>query len=84
MNDTLDTLDLAVETLPEYDPNLPTFEIWVDGTRFISTQVPRLARDTYDRMVDSRRYGLRTLELRIVNDRRTVARVTTETATRGA
>ena len=79
MNDTLDTLDLAVEVLPEYDPTLPTFEIWVDGSRFISTQVPRIARDTFDRMVDSRRYGLRTLELRIVNDRRSITRVTTET-----
>lgn len=63
----------AAETLPEYDPSLPTFEVWLDGARFASTQIPSRAKAMMDAMTGEkagRRYGLRQVELRVVNDRR--------------
>lgn len=60
----------AATSLPDYDPALPTFQVWVDGVRFASTQVPALAKAMFDRMNSSGRYGLRSLELVVQNDRR--------------
>lgn len=62
----------------DFDLDRPTFEIWLDGNRFASTQVPALAKKLHDRMASAesgQRYGNRTLELRVVNDRRQEARV---------
>lgn len=64
---------IATEALPEYDPSLPTFEIWLDDERFASTQIPARAKAMMDSMTGEKagkRYGLRTVELRVVNDRR--------------
>lgn len=63
----------ATETPIEFDPSLPTFEVWLDGTRFASTQIPARAKKMIDGMTTgaaAKRYGYRTVELRIVNDRR--------------
>lgn len=63
----------AAATLTEYDPDRPTFEVWLDGVRFASTQRPALAKKMLDGMTNGesgKRYGLRTVELRVVNDRR--------------
>lgn len=74
MIDTMTSYEGALTTMPEFDPALPVYEIWLDGARFASTQLPALAKRTFDTMRDSRRYGLRSLELRVVNDRRAAAR----------
>lgn len=67
----------AAATLPDYEPDFPTFEVWLDGTRFASTQLPARAKAMMDGMTTGaalKRYGHRTVELRIVDDRRSEAR----------
>lgn len=68
-----------MEGTPVIDIDLgrPTFEIWLDGTRFASTQVPALAQKMYDGMTSEesgRRYGNRIVEFKVVNDRRLTER----------
>lgn len=63
----------ATETPIDFDPSLPTFEVWLDGRRFASTQIPARAKAMIDGMTSEKagkRYGLCTVELRVVNDRR--------------
>lgn len=70
-------MDTACIALTDYNPSLPVFEVWLDGTRFASTQIPARAKKMMDGMTSAesgRRYGLREVELVVVNDRRTVAR----------
>lgn len=65
------------EPTVEADPSLPTFEILLDGSVFASTQVPARAKKMVDGMTSgpaALRYGLHKVELRVVNDRRSVAR----------
>lgn len=67
----------AAETLTDFDPSLPTFEVWLDGSRFASTQIPARAKKMMDGMTSGKaalRYGYRTVELRVVNDRRATDR----------
>lgn len=71
MTNAIDTEETTI------DLGRPTFEIWLDGTRFASTQVPAAAKRMYDRMTcgeSAKRYGLRTVEFRVSNDRREVSR----------
>jgi len=67
------TNNVATQVLPDYNPSLPTWEIWLDGSRFASTQCVARARRMLATMTSdssARRYGNRVVELRIVNDRR--------------
>jgi hypothetical protein len=69
--------DRATEALDDYDPSRPTYEIWLDGVRFASTQIPALAKKMYDGMTSEesgRRYGNRVVEFKVVNDRRATER----------
>lgn len=68
------TTEPATIVLDDYDPDRPTYEIWVDGVRFASTQRPGDAHFMFGTMHASRRYGDRGLELRVVNDRRATTR----------
>lgn len=73
----LETAPPATATLEDFDEALPTYEIWLDGDRFASTQVPARARKMLDTMTApsaAKRYGNRVVELRIVGDRRATPR----------
>lgn len=61
----------------DMDLGRPIYEIWLDGKRFASTQIPALAKKMYDGMTSEesgRRYGNRLVEFKVVNDRRLVER----------
>lgn len=57
----------------EFDPNLPTFEVWVNGRRFASTQVPAQAFRLLKAMANGRP-SHQPPELRVINDRRSETR----------
>jgi len=60
-----------------FDPDLPVFEVWLDGSRFAATQCPARAFDTLRAMTcaaAARRYGHRWVELKVVGDRRATPR----------
>lgn len=64
----------AAESLTDYDPSLPTFEVWINDRRMASTQIPGRAF----KLVQTMRAGRpahAAPELRVVNDRREVSRV---------
>lgn len=63
----------ATETLPEYDPSLPTFEVWINGRRYASTQIPGRAYKLMRTMAAGRPSHVAP-ELRVVNDRRLTER----------
>lgn len=68
---------LATEALDDFDEALPTYEIWLDGERFASTQVPAKAKKMLSTMTSgeaAKRYGNRVVELRITGDRRATGR----------
>lgn len=65
--------DPAHLAIVDYDPALPVFEVWVNGRRMAATQTPAAAY----RLLTAMRLGRpahSAPELKVVNDRRTVAR----------
>lgn len=66
----------GAEPVVEFDGR-PVFEIWLDGHRFSATTCPAQHKRLHDTMTSgesSKRYGNRSIEFRVVNDRRATVR----------
>lgn len=63
------TIDPTHAAIPDFDPDVPVFEVWVNGRRFLATQTPARAFDMMRALRDGRPHR-QPPELIVVNDRR--------------